>query len=117
MFDVDVQSNGTMGTALTQVDFMLIGSLQPGDLANFQLIYYPGGRNKPGVVIASNDGSTWVPGPTSFLNLRLATPLVLGSTFKGFFALLVDVNGSRSYNFAPLLQMVTISVNGTEHQL
>lgn len=113
-----MESRGTKDSAVTQMAFMITGTVQVGDLANFQLVYFPDGTRKPGVVVGTNDGSTWAPGATSsVVPVDLVTPLVLSQNFKGDFALLVDVNGLAKFFFSPELSTVTIDVAGVPQLL
>ncbi len=117
MFAFDLTTDKTKSIELSSLSFMISGSLQAGSLSNFRLVYYPGGLAKPGVVVATNDGAGWTPGPSpeNFLTLRLSS-FVLSQNFKGQFAVLADVTGS-SYFFWSQLQTATISVNGIEEPL
>lgn len=111
-------SRGSKDSAVTQMAFMITGTVQVGDLANFQVVYFPDGTRKPGVVVGTNDGSSWTPGATtSIVAIDLATPIVLSQNFKGDFALQVDVNGTAKFFFSPQLSTVTIDVAGVPQLL
>jgi hypothetical protein len=113
-----MESRGSKDSAVTQMAFMITGTVQVGDLANFQLVYFPDGTRKPGVVVGSNDGSTWAPGATSsIVPVDLVTPLALSQNFKGDFALQVDVNGLSKFFFSPELSTVTIDAAGVPQLL
>jgi hypothetical protein len=118
-FVFSLDTMGTKGDALAEVAFMINGSLVAGNLSNFRLVYYPQGLTKAGTIIASNDGSTWAPGPTpaDFLRLRPAA-FALPQNFRGVFALLVDVNpGAAPYFFWTRIQTANAVINGVEQLL
>ena len=106
------------GLVVKQFGFTVSGSLQAGDVGNYQLYYFPDGLGKPPVLMATNDGSTWVaPGGFSFLNFDLATPITIpnGKTFTAIFALRADVNGTGTFFFVPSVQTCLIN-NGIVDQ-
>ncbi|MGE5048880.1 MAG: hypothetical protein ACM3PC_09945 [Deltaproteobacteria bacterium] len=118
VLNFEMTSRGSKDFAVTQMAFMITGTVQVGDLANFQLVYFADGLKKPGVVVGTNDGSTWTPGATtSIVPIDLATPIVLNQNFKGDFALNVDVNGTAKFFFSPQLSTVTIDVAGVPQLL
>jgi hypothetical protein len=101
------------GITVKQFGFMISGSLQAGDVRNYQLVYYPDGLAKPGVVLGTNSGATWVaPGgsPSSFIYIGLATPITVpkGKTFTAYFALRADVTGTGAFFFYPRVQTCTV---------
>jgi hypothetical protein len=105
-----VSANGVAQTRVTKMGFMVTGTLQNSDVANFQLVFYPNGVASPGVVVGSSTGSTWAPGKTSsIVNIDLASPFDVQGAFTGIFELRVDVNGVRSFDFQPQLQTVTVA--------
>ncbi len=110
---------GVAPTRVTRMAFMVTGTLQTAELANFELVFYPAGLASPGVVVGSNTGSGWAVGPTtSTVSIDLTAPIaVQGDIFTGVFALRVDVNGARSFFFQPQLQTVTIENDGVERYL
>jgi hypothetical protein len=112
-----LDTDRTKDIELTSLSFMISGSLQAGSLSNFRLVFYPSGFGKPGIVVATNDGSAWTPGPSpsNFITLRLAG-FVLPQNFRGDFGVLADVGGS-SYFFWGQMQTATITVNGVEQPL
>jgi hypothetical protein len=110
-----LDTDRTKDTELTSLSFMISGSLQAGSLSNFRLVFYPNGFGKAGIVVATNDGSAWTPGPSNFMTLRLAG-FVLPQNFRGDFGVLADVSGS-SYFFWEQMQTATITVNGVEQPL
>ena len=102
------------GIVVKQLGFMISGSLQAGDVGNYQLVYYPDGLSKPGVVVGTNDGSTWVaPGgsPSSFIYIDLATPITIpkGKSFTAYFALRADVTGTGAFFFDPRVQTCLVN--------
>lgn len=113
-----VESSGTGATSVTRMSFMITGTLQAGDLSNFELVYFPGGLQGSAVVLGTNKGSAWAPGAaTSVVPIQLATPLALSDKFKGDFALRADLNGRGSFTFSPQLQSVALEVGGTPQLL
>lgn len=115
LFDFDLTTTKAKDAALTQVEFMVSGSLQLGDVTNYRLVFFPKGRSNPGVVLATNDGSTWVaPGGFSFITMRLTSPLALGNNFKGSFAFVADVVGTGTFFVWSRLQTASASFNGVE---
>jgi hypothetical protein len=118
-FRFTLDTTGSKGDALAEVAFMIFGSVQAGNLSNFRLVYYPKGVTKPGTIIASNDGSTFIPGsqPANFLRLR-PQGFVLPQNFKGVFALVVDVNAGLSpYFFWTRFQTANAVMDGVEQLL
>jgi hypothetical protein len=115
----EVRSTETKTTALSRLSFMITGSLVSGNLTNFQLVYYPGGMSKPGVIVGTNDGSTWVPGslPANFLAIDLTSPLTLDKRFAGEFVLRADVTGSAPYMFNVRLQTANLIAGGIDQLL
>lgn len=118
-FAFSLDATATKGQALSELAFMINGSVQAGNLSNFRLVYYPQGLTKPGTIIATNDGATWAPGstPADFLRLRPQS-FILQQNFKGVFALIVDVNaGASPYFFWTRLQTANAIVDGVEQEL
>lgn len=110
------------GMVVKQFGFMISGSLQTGDVGNYQLIYYPDGLAKPGVVVGTNDGSTWVaPGgsPSSFIYFDLASPITIPKkkSFTALFALRADVNGTGTFFFYPSVQTCLVNANGVDQDV
>jgi hypothetical protein len=109
----EMTASGAKGDVVTSMAFMITGTVQAGDLASFQLFYFPGGLDKAGSLVGSNDGSTFAPGPTtSIVPIDLTAPITVGQKFKGDFVLRVDVIGTGSFFFSPQLQTVTVDVAG-----
>ena len=99
------------GLTIKQMGFMISGSLQAGDVGNYQLVYYPQGLGKPGVVMGTNDGSTWVaPGGTTLLYIDLASPITITKKkFTAIFSLRADVTGTGTFFFDPRVQTCLIN--------
>jgi hypothetical protein len=115
---IGVEANPEKFTAITQMAFMVTGTLQVGDLAYFQLVYFPDGLKKPGVVVGSSTGATWAPDPAAnVVSIDLTAPLAVKKSLKAEFALRVDVNGALPFSFTPQLQTVTIDVVGVPQTL
>ena len=106
----------TKAITVDRFSFMIYGSLPVGSLTNFELTWYPKGLKRPGIVVATNDGAAWVPGPTpaDFLNLDFTTPLLLDKKVEGVFVLRGDVNGTTRYLFQPRLQTANIGIGGVD---
>ncbi|HET7187431.1 MAG TPA: hypothetical protein VFI52_04725 [Gemmatimonadaceae bacterium] len=110
------------GMVVKQFGFMISGSLQAGDVRNYQLVYYPKGLSKPGVVMGTNDGSTWVaPGgsPSSFIYIDLASPITIpkGKSFTAYFALHADVTGTGTFFFDPRVQTCLVNSGGVDQDV
>ena len=99
------------GLTIKQIGFMISGSLQAGDVGNYQLVYYPQGLSKPGVVMGTNDGSTWVaPGGRTLLYIDLASPITITKKkFTAVFSLRADVTGTATFFFDPRIQTCLIN--------
>lgn len=115
----DVAATGIASSRVTRMAFLVTGTAHTAEVVNFQLVYYPGGPGSSGVVVGSNSGSGWAPGPaTAVVSIALASPLALPTDLSGFstgvFALRVDVNGGRTFFFQPQLQTVTVESGGAE---
>jgi hypothetical protein len=105
-------------TSITRMVFVVDGTVNNAELANFQLVYYPNGPASPGVVVGSNTGAAFAPGGTTgALRIDLANPIALQGNYSGLFALRSDVNGVRSFFFAPRLQTVTVNQGGADRFL
>lgn len=104
------------GLTVKQLGFMIAGSLQAGDVGNYQLVYYPDGLSKPGVVMGTNDGSTWVaPGGNTLLYIDLASPITITKKrFTAVFSLRADVTGTGTFFFYPRVQTALISDGVTD---
>lgn len=110
------------GVVVKQFGFMIAGSLQVGDVGNYQLIYYPQGLANPGVVLGTNDGSTWAPpggSAASFIYLNLSTPLTIpkGKSFTAIFALRADVTGTGTFFFYPRVQTCLVNNGGLDQDV
>lgn len=119
-FLFSLETTGTKSVVVTQMAFQFFGTVRPGDITNFQIIYFADGLAKPGVVVGTNDGATWIgPGGTAanFVTINFSTPVVLSQNFKGFFALQLDANATQPFFFQPQMQTMTISVGGVEQAL
>lgn len=104
-------------TRITRMAFIVEGTVKNAELANFKLVYYPGGLAAPGVVVGSNAATGFAPGGTTgTVSIDLAAPIALQGNYSGIFALRGDVNGVRSFFFAPRLQTVTVD-DGAERFL
>ena len=100
------------GMVVKQFGFMISGSLQAGDVGNYTLLYYPKGLDKPGVVMGTNDGSTWVaPGGNTFIFITLASPITIpnGKSFTAVFALRADVTGTGAFFFDSRVQTCLVN--------
>ena len=105
-------------TNITRMAFVVSGTVKNAELANFQLVYYPNGLAAPGVVVGSNAAAAFAPGGTTdTVSIDLATPIALQGNYSGMFALRGDVNGVRSFFFAPRLQTVTVVQGAAERFL
>jgi hypothetical protein len=115
----DVTATGVGLTRVTRMAFAVQGTVKPGELANFQLVYYPSGLAGPANVVGSNAGSAWAPAgrTASIVSIDLTSPIVVQGDFGGVFALRVDVNGAPSSLFKPRLQTVTVDSGGVEQNL
>jgi hypothetical protein len=118
LFTFTVSSTYAQSMSLTEMSWMVYGSLVDTDLTNFQLVYFADGLANPGVVVATSN--TFVPGPTVSLHMRLSSPIPLDSKNKertiGTFVLRADVNTPGvMINF----RLSTAAVNelGVEHLL
>ena len=110
------------GIVIKEFGFMISGSLQAGDVTNYQLVYYPQGLSKPGVILGTNSGSNWVaPGgdPSSFIRFALASPIVVpkGNTFTGYFGLRADVVGTTAVFFYPRVQTCTVNAGSIDQDV
>lgn len=113
-----VSSTYATGLSLTEMSWMVYGSLTATDLSNFELVYYPDGLANPGTVVATS--STFVPGPTVSLHMRLNSPLAFDTKNKermlGTFVLRADVNApTQMINFR--LSTAAVLEAGVEHLL
>jgi hypothetical protein len=109
----EMTGSAVKGDVVKAMAFMITGTLQAGSLTSFQLVYFPAGLKKPGVVVGTNDGSSWAPGPTtSIVSIDLTSPITTGPNFKADFILRVDVNGAGSFFFTPELRTATVDVGG-----
>jgi hypothetical protein len=119
-FLFSLETDGTKSVVVTQMAFQFFGTVHTGDITNFRIVYFADGLNKPGVVVGTNDGSTWLgPGGTAanFVTIVFSIPVVLSQNFKGFFALQLDVNATQPFFFQPQMQTMTISIGGVEQGL
>jgi hypothetical protein len=111
-----VSSSGASAATVTQMGFRVTGNLPIGSLSNFELVAYPGGLNAPGVVVGTNDGSTWAHrAPGSILDFTLASPLALGASGVAF-VLRANLNGG-SYFFKADLLTVRVTEGGIDGSL
>ena len=113
-----VSSTYATGLSLTEMSWMVYGSLTATDLSNFELVYFPDGLANPGTVVATSN--TFVPGPTVSLHMRLNSPLSLDTKNKervlGTFVLRADVNApTQMINFR--LSTAAVLEAGVEHLL
>lgn len=113
---------GAEGLVVKQFGFMISGSLQAGDVGHYQLVYFPDGLKKPGVVMGTNEGTNWVaPGgsPSSFINIDLATPITIpkGKSFTAYFALRADVTGTGTFFFYPSVQTCLVNNAGIDQDV
>ncbi|HEY5675792.1 MAG TPA: hypothetical protein VI356_11865 [Myxococcales bacterium] len=108
------QYTGTDGSKLTRMAFRIYGAMKVGNLSNFQLLYFPDGIGKPGIVLGKNDGATWAPGADgTMIEIAFAQPLAVSANFNGQFALRADLNGAPAF-FTPDLRTVTVASSGGE---
>ena len=106
----DVNAVPLAPAQVTQMSFQIMGSLQPGDVSSFELVYYPNGLANPGVVVATNSGASFAHGAKSdILSFDLTAPISVAGAYTGSFALRANVNGARKYSFQPRLQTVVIN--------
>jgi hypothetical protein len=110
------------GMVVKQFGFAISGSLQAGDVGGYELVYYPKGPSKPGVVVGTNDGSTWVaPGgsPGSFIYFDLASPITIpkGKSFTAYFALRANVTGAGTFFFYPTVQTCLVNAGGVDQDV
>jgi hypothetical protein len=113
----EARSSGAEGDKLTRMAFRVTGSVAVGSLSNFQLVHFPDGIAKPGVVVGRNDGATWAPGAkTTTIEIAFAEPLAVSRNFKGQFALRADLKGGPAF-FTPELRTVTFASSGVEQFL
>jgi hypothetical protein len=106
----DVSASGAAGTRITGMTFQVSGTVKSPEVANFQLVYYPGPGRGGGVVVGT--GSAPIGVTSSVLTIDLAAPIALQADFTGTFALRLDVNGARAFFFQPQLQTVTVDEGG-----
>ena len=105
------------GASVTRMGFQLTGKLPVGSVTNFELVAYPAGIGAPGIVVGTNDGSTWRPNAASAVfDIALTTPFALGASGVTF-ALRANVNGNSSFFFNTDLRTVQISEGGVERFL
>ena len=119
-FLFSLETAGTKSVTVTQMAFQFFGTVRPGDITNFRIVYFADGLAKPGVVLGTNDGTAWIgPGGTAanFVTIDFSTPLVLSQNFKGFFALELDVNATQPFFFEPQMQTMKIDVGGVVQDL
>jgi len=105
------------GMVVKQLGFMIAGSLQQGDVGAYQLVYYPDGPANPGVVLGTNDGSTWIaPGGNTLLYFDLASPITIpkGKSFTAYFGLRADVRGTGSFFFYARVQTCLVNSAGVD---
>ena len=104
------------GLTVKQLGFMIAGSLQAGDVGNYQLVYYPDGLSKAGVVLGTNDGASWVaPGGNTLLYIDLASPITITKKkFTAVFSLRADVTGAGTFFFYPRVQTALINDGVTD---
>ena len=113
-----VSSTYASGLSLTEMSWMIYGSLTATDLSNFELVYYPDGLASTGSVVATSN--SFVPGPTVSLHMRLNSPLLFDTKNKdrvlGTFVLRADVNApTQMINFR--LSTAAVLEAGVEHLL
>jgi hypothetical protein len=109
----NVTATTLSATSVKRMTFLVTGTAQNADVANFQLVFYPYGLAGSGYIVGSSSASGFSPGlTTSLVAIDLSTPLALPALFTGAFALRVDVNGVRSFRFQPQLRTVTVESNG-----
>ena len=97
----DVVANGVAATKITAMSFMVMGSVQPGDVSNFTLVYYPNGLANPGVVVGSNAGATWSHGgpKSSIVTVQIPQGIPVAGAWTGSFAVQTDILGPRQFFF------------------
>jgi hypothetical protein len=109
----NVSASGLGLSRVTRMSFAVTGTGLNGEVANFDLVYFPSGITGGGVVVGSTKGSAWGPGRTSsFVDIDLVAPFDVQGTFSGVFALRVDVNAFRTFFFQPELRSVTVDSGG-----
>jgi len=86
-------------------------------VTNFGLVAYPAGLGAPGVIVGTNDGSTWAPtAAKAVFEIPLTAPYALGTSAVTF-VLRANVKGGSSYFFNTDLRAVGISEAGVERFL
>ena len=112
-----VSSGSAPGASITRMSFQLTGNLPTGSLTSFELVAYPAGLGAPGIVVGTNDGSTWGPSaPKAIVDIPLTTPFALGASSVTF-VLRANVKGGSSFFFNTDLHTVRISEGGVERFL
>jgi hypothetical protein len=109
----NVSASGLGLSRVTRMSFLVSGTGLNGEVANFQLMFFPSGITGGAVVVGQTQGSAWGPGKTtSFVDIDLVAPFDVQGAFSGVFALRVDVNGFRTFQFQPELRSVTVVSDG-----
>lgn len=114
----EMRSIDPSATTVTKMSFQITGTLPVGTLSNLELISYPLGLGAPGVVVATNDGSTWGhDAKRALIEIPLAVPVTLQQNTSTTFVLRARVNGATSFFFNPDVHVVTVSSNGVVRPL
>ncbi|MFL5279194.1 MAG: hypothetical protein ACJ79T_22175 [Myxococcales bacterium] len=112
-----VGSGSATGASITRMRFQVTGNLPVGSVTTFELVAYPAGRGAPGVIVGTNDGSTWRPNAAkAVFEIPLTTPLAVGPSSVTF-ALRANVKGGSTFFFNTGLQTVHVSEGGVERFL
>jgi hypothetical protein len=111
------QVSSAPGATITRMGFQLTGKLPVGSVTSFELVAYPSGLGAPGIIVGTNDGSTWAPNAAkAVFEIPLTAPFALGAS-GATFVLRANVKGGSSYFFNTDLRAVAISEAGVERFL
>jgi hypothetical protein len=109
----EMRSIDPSATTVTKMSFQITGTLPVGTLSNLELISFPNGLSAPGVVVGTNDGSTWGhDAKRAMVEIQLAVPVTLQQNTSNTFVLRAKVSGASSFFFNPDVHVVTVSSNG-----
>jgi hypothetical protein len=114
----EMRSIDPSATTVTKMSFQITGTLPVGTLSNLELVSYPLGLSGPGVVVGTNDGSTWGHSANrAMVTIQLAAPVTIQQNTSSTFVLRATVKGASSFFFNPDVHVVTVSSNGVERAL
>jgi hypothetical protein len=113
-----MSSTDLAAATVTRMSFLITGNLPIGSLFNLDLVYFPNGLAAPGVIVGTNDGSTWArSAKQALIEISLAAPLTVQQNTSHFFALRPSVKGASSFFFTSDVYVVTVSSDGVERRL